>query len=160
MIDFGRLQADIVKNWCKYDDSISDYKSYKDVEICGNTYIPIVYRNYAIYFIPDKFYKLSKEFNEKLDKLKQIIDDVTEADELTVTNNIEESSGSITESSSIMMKKFKDTEGNDIWLDLKLLKPFKDNIKFYGKGDVVLVRDRTSNQPLGIVLAIHRSDNK
>lgn len=160
MIDFGRLQADVVKDWCKYDDFISDYKSYNDVEICGNTYIPIVYRNCAIYFIPVKFYKLSKEFNEKLDKLKQIIDDVTEADELTVTNSIEESSGSITESSRIMMKKFKDTEGNDIWLDLKLLKPFKDNIKFYGKGDVVLVKDRSTNQPLGIVLAIHRSDTK
>lgn len=160
MIDFGKLQADVVKNWCKYGDFISDYKSYNDVEICGNTYIPIVYRNCAIYFIPVKFYKLSKEFNEKLDKLKQIIDDVTEADELTVTNSIEESSGSITESSRIMMKKFKDTEGNDIWLDLELLKPFKDNIKFYGKGDVVLVKDRSTNQPLGIVLAIHRNGDK
>lgn len=160
MIDFGKLQADVVKNWCKYDYFISDYKSYNDVEICGNTYIPIVYRNCAIYFIPVKFYKLSKEFNEKLDKLKQIIDDVTEADELTVTNSIEESSGSITESSRIMMKKFKDTEGNDIWLNLKLLKPFKDNIKFYGKGDVVLVKDRSTNQPLGIVLAIHRNGDK
>lgn len=153
MIDFGKLQADVVKNWCKYGDFISDYKSYNDVEICGNTYIPIVYRNCAIYFIPAKFYKLSKEFNEKSDKLKEIIDDTTKADELTVTNSIEESSG-------IMMRKFKDLGGNNIWLDLKLLKPFKDNIKFYCKGDEVLVKDKSTNQPLGIVLAIHRNGDK
>ena len=160
MIDFGKLQADVVKDWCKYNDFISDYKSYNEIEICGNTYIPIIYRNCAIYFIPAKFYKLSKEFTEKSDKLKGIIDDVIEADELTSTNSIEESSGSIAESSSIMMKKFKDTEGNDVWLDLKLLKPFKNKIKFYGKGDVVLIRDEPTNRPLGIVLAIHRSDTK
>ena len=58
------------------------------------------------------------------------------------------------------MRKLEDKDGKAIWLNLKLLKLFKDNIKFYGKGDVVLVRDRTSNQPLGIVLAIHRSDTK
>lgn len=153
MIDFGKLQADIVKDWCKYNDFISDYESYNEVEICGNTYIPIIYRNCAIYFIPDKFYKLSKEFSKKSDKLKEIIDDTIKADELTVTNSIEESSG-------IMMRKFEDKDGNAIWLNLKLLKPFKDNIKFYCKGDEVLVKDMTSNLPLGIVLVIHRSGNK
>lgn len=153
MIDFGKLQSDIVKDWCKYNDFISDYESYNEVEICGNTYIPIIYRNCAIYFIPDKFYKLSKEFSKKSDKLKEIIDDTIKADELTVTNSIEESSG-------IMMRKFEDKDGNAIWLNLKLLKPFKDNIKFYCKGDEVLVKDMTSNRPLGIVLVIHRSSNK
>ena len=153
MIDFGRLQSDIVKNWCKYNDFISDYKSYNEIEICGNTYIPIIYRNCAIYFIPAKLYKLSKEFSEKSDKLKEIIDDTIKSDELTVTNSIEESSG-------IMMRKFEDKDGNAIWLDLKLLKPFKNNIKFYCKGNEVLVKDKWTNRPLGIVLVIHRSGNK
>ena len=153
MIDFGKLQSDIVKDWCKYNDFISDYESYNEVEICGNTYIPIIYRNCAIYFIPDKFYKLSKEFSKKSDKLKEIIDDTIKADELTITNSIEESSG-------IMMRKFEDLWGNNIWLDLKLLKPFKDNIKFYCKGDEVLVKDKSTNQPLGIILAIHRNGDK
>lgn len=151
MLDFGKLQADIVKDWCKYN--ISYYKSYNEVEICGNTYIPVIYESRIVYFIPAKLYKLSKEFNKKSDKLKEIIDDAIKTDELTVTNIIEESSG-------IMMRKFEDTEGNYIWLDLRLIKPFKDNIKFYGKGDMVLIRDEPTNRPLGIILAIHRSGNE
>lgn len=154
MIDFGRLQADVVKDWCKHSEEyLNEYKSYNEIEICGDTYVPVSYKNQVIYFIPARKYKLSTKFSKESDKVIKLVDDVALADELTTTNIIEELS-------SDMVRKLEDKDGKAIWLNLKLLKPFKDNIKFYGKGNVVLVRDRTSNQPLGIVMAIRRSNNK
>lgn len=154
MIDFGRLQADVVKDWCKHSEEyLNEYKSYNEIEICGDTYVPVSYKNQVIYFIPARKYKLSTKFSKESDKVIKLVDDVALADELTTTNVIEELS-------SDMVRKLEDKDGKAIWLNLKLLKPFKDDIKFYGKGYVVLVRDRTSNQPLGIVMAIRRNDNK
>ena len=154
MIDFGRLQADVVKDWCKHsEEHLNEYKSYNEIEICGDTYVPVIYKGCAIYFVPTRKYKLSTKFSKESDKVIKLVDDVIAADELTTTNIIEELSNN-------MMRKLEDKDGKAIWLNLKLLKPFKDNIKFYGKGDVVLVKDRSTNQPLGIVLAIHRSDTK
>lgn len=154
MIDFGRLQADVVKDWCKHSEEyLNEYKSYNEIEICGDTYVPVSYKGQVIYFVPTDKYKLSTRFSKESDKLIKLVDEVALADELTTTNIIEELS-------SNMMRKLEDKDGKVIWLNLKLLKPFKDNIKFYGKGYVVLVRDRTSNQPLGIVFAVNRSDNK
>lgn len=154
MIDFGRLQADVVKDWCKHSEEyLNEYKSYDEIGIFGSTYVPVSYKGQAIYFVPTDKYKLSTRFSKESDKVVKLVDDVTWGDELTTTNIIEELS-------SNMVRKLEDKDGKAIWLNSKLLKPFKDNIKFYGKGDAVLVRDRTSNQPLGIVLAIHRSDTK
>lgn len=154
MIDFGRLQADVVMDWCKHSEEyLNEYKSYDEIEIYGDTYVPVSYKGQAIYFVPTDKYKLSTRFSKESDKVVKLVDDVIAADELITTNIIEELSNN-------MMRKLEDKDGKVIWLNLKLLKPFKDNIKFYGKGDAVLVRDRTSNQPLGIVLAIHRRDTK
>ena len=53
-MDFGKLQADIVKNLYKYADNpaAQDYKMYGDVSIDNHKYIPVIYKNWVVYLIP------------------------------------------------------------------------------------------------------------
>ena len=50
MLDFGKLQADVIKDVfkSKFTGKVADYKVYGPIIIDGNRYIPVVYKNISI----------------------------------------------------------------------------------------------------------------
>ena len=126
MIDFGKVQADAVKNICKskITGKAADYRIYSAITIGVNTYIPLMYKGISLYLIPEKYSLLNPAFAEV---------------------------GKITDTKMIkllpdgrQLKEFKTPMGKSVFVDEKLIKPFgNQGIRYYAneKGDIVYIKE-------------------
>lgn len=141
MIDFGKVQADAVKNICKskITGKAADYRIYGAVTIDGNRYIPLTYKGISIYLIPEKYCLLSQAFAEVGNPMvEKIFKSAEDAEQITDTKMIK------LLPDGRQLKEFKTPMGKSVFVDEKLIKPFgNQGIRYYAneKGDIVYVKE-------------------
>lgn len=126
MIDFGKLQANIVKDLVKarLKHKKPDYRIYKTDLIEGAEYVPVVYKGVSVFLIPLDLCMLDPEIQERgpgpVEEFFKHMGEETE--ELTDT-------GTVKQYGKEMLKVFVDKEGELIFVNTQLLGPFgKDNL--------------------------------
>ena len=150
MIDFGKIQADAVKNICKskITGRAADYRIYSAVTIDGNTYIPLMYRGISIYLIPEKYYLLSQALVVVGNPMvENIFKSVETADQLTDTKVIK------ILPDGRQLKEFKTKDGKSIFVDEKLIKPFGQGIRYYAGENSDIVYIKEVDEWLGLAFA-------
>lgn len=153
MIDFGKVQADAVKNICKskITGKAADYRIYSAVTIDGNTYIPLMYKGISIYLIPEKYCLLSQAFAEVGNPMaEKIFKSAEDAYQLTDTKMIKIL---VKESNSVQLKEFKTPMGKSIFVDEKLIKPFGQGIRYYANENSDIVYIKEVEEFLGLAFA-------
>ena len=141
MIDFGKIQADAVKNIfkSKITGKATDYRIYSAITIGGNTYIPLMYKGISIYLIPEKYSLLNPAFAEVGNPMvEKIFKSAEDAEQIMDTKMIKLLPG------GIQLKEFKTKDDKSIFVDEKLIKPFgNQGIRYYAneKGDIVYVKE-------------------
>lgn len=135
MLDFGKIQADAVKNICKSKITrrAANYRIYSAVTIDENTYIPLVYKGISIYLIPEKCCLLNLAFAEA-------------AEQLTDTKVIK------LLSDGRRLKEFETKANKLIFIDKKLIKPFGQDIGYYANENSDIVYIKSAGEFLGLVL--------
>jgi hypothetical protein len=156
-MDFGKLQADVVKNTYKHIDNRAarDYTVYGNIAINTKRYIPITYKNATIYLVPVGVNMLSHYLQTISDKVSPHFDSLNDSKELRDT-------GITIDFAKAKLRKLetKDDVATPIWVDTKLLKPFGKDVKFYYSKNAintVYVRDG-SGELLGLVLRVKLSE--
>ena len=141
MIDFGKVQADAVKNICKskITGKAADYRIYSAITVGGNTYIPLVYKGISIYLIPEKYSLLNPAFAEVGNPMvEKIFKSAEDAEQITDTKMIK------LLPDGIQLKEFKTPMDKSVFVDEKLIKPFgNQGIRYYAneKGDIVYIKE-------------------
>lgn len=157
MIDFGKVQADAVKNICKskITGKAADYRIFSAAVIDGNNYIPLIYKGISIYLIPEKYYLLSQALvgvgNTRVD---DIFKNAETADQLTDTKVIK------ILPDGRQLKEFKTKDGKSIFVDEKLLKPFGQGIRYYAGENSDIVYIKEVDEWLGLVFATRVKENE
>ena len=127
MTDFGKVQADIVKNIVKTKQKGggADYGIYAPLQIGMTEYVPVVYRNVSIFLIPRDDYLLDPGLCKPgVKQVTEIFAHVTnETMDLVDTGLIKQYNG-------MSLVVLVDEEGIPIFVDAKLLKPFGKGISF------------------------------
>ena len=161
MIDFGKVQADAVKNICKskITGKAADYRIYSAVTIDGNNYIPLMYKGISIYLIPEKYSLLNPAFAEVGNPMvEKIFKSAEDAEQITDTKTIKilvkEWSG------SVQLKEFKTKENKSIFVDEKLIKPFGQGIRYYANGNSDIVYIKEVEEFLGLAFATRVKENE
>ena len=157
-MDFGKLQADVIKNTYKHIDNKAarDYVVYGNIAINTKRYIPIAYKNATIYLVPVGVNMLSHYLQTISDKISPYFDSLNDSKELCDTDITIDFA-----KSKLKKLETKDDVATPIWVDTKLLKPFGNDVKFYyskNSIDTVYVRDR-SGELLGLVLRVRVSED-
>lgn len=150
MIDFGKVQADAVKNICKskITGKAADYRIYSAVTIDGNTYIPLVYKGISIYLIPEKYSLLNPAFAEVGNPMvEKIFKSAEDAYQLTDTKMIK------LLSDGRQLKEFKTKASKSIFVDEKLIKPFGQGIRYYANENSDIVYIKEVEEFLGLAFA-------
>ena len=141
MIDFGKIQADAVKNIfkSKITGKATDYRIYSAITIGGNTYIPLMYKGISIYLIPEKYNLLNPAFAEVGNPMvEKIFKSAEDAEQIMDTKMIK------LLPDGIQLKEFKTPMDKSVFVDEKLIKPFgNQGIRYYAneKGDIVYVKE-------------------
>nr|DAS35295.1 MAG TPA: hypothetical protein [Caudoviricetes sp.] len=70
MIDFGKLQVNIIKNifYARLKGKKSDYIIYKPLIIGWSEYIPVTHSAVSLFLIPANLYMLSTELQQRIPK--------------------------------------------------------------------------------------------
>lgn len=148
MLDFGKIQADAVKNICKskITGKAADYRIYSAVAINGNTYIPLMYKGISIYLIPEKYNLLNPIFAE-VDKriVNNIFKSAEDAYQLTDALVIK------LLSDGRRLKEFKTKASKTVFVDEKLIKPFGQDIRCYANENSDIVYIKSAEEFLGLV---------
>ena len=150
MLDFGKVQADAVKNICKskITGKAADYRIYSAVTIDGNTYIPLVYKGISIYLIPEKYSLLNPAFAEVGNPMvEKIFKSAEDAYQLTDTKMIK------LLSDGRQLKEFKTKASKSIFVDEKLIKPFGQGIRYYANENSDIVYIKEVEEFLGLAIA-------
>ena len=86
-MDFGKLQADVIKNTYKHIDNRAawDYTVYSNIAINTKDYIPIAYKKAAIYLIPSGVNMLRHYLQTISDKISPLFDSLSDSEELCDT---------------------------------------------------------------------------
>ena len=140
MIDFGKLQADIVKNIFSAElrHKESDYVVYKVALINGEEYVPVVYNGVSMFLIPADSYLLSAELQQHNSKAaEEFFKDADEEErKLADTGTIK------LLPDGRQLKEFKTKASKSVFVDEKLIKPFGKGIRYYGseKGEMVYIK--------------------
>lgn len=140
MLDFGKLQADAVKNifYARLKGKKSDYIIYKPLIIGWSEYIPVTHSAMSLFLIPANLYMLSTELQQHTPKaVESFFKDVDEEEwELTDTKVIK------ILPDGRQLKEFKTKDDKSIFVDVQLLKPFGKDIGLYGneKGETVYIK--------------------
>ena len=153
MIDFGKVQADAVKNICKskITGKATDYRIYSAVTIDGNKYIPLMYKGVSIYLIPERYSVLNPAFAEVGNPMvEKIFKSAEDAEQLTDTKTIRIL---VKESNSVRLKEFKTPMGKSIFVDEKLIKPFGKGIRYYANENSDIVYIKEVDEWLGLAFA-------
>ena len=148
MIDFGKVQADAVKNICKskITGKATDYRIYSAVTIDGNKYIPLMYKGVSIYLIPEKYSLLNPAFAEVGNPMVgKIFKSAEDAYQLTDTKMIK------LLPEGIQLKEFKRKDDKSIFVDEKLIKPFWQDISCYATENSDIVYIKSAEEFLGLV---------
>ena len=148
MIDFGKIQADAVKNICKskITGKAANYRIYSAITIDGNTYIPLVYKGISIYLIPEKCCLLNLAFAEADNLVKKIFKSAEDAEQLTDTKVIK------LLPDGRRLKEFETKANKLIFIDKKLIKPFGQDIGYYANENSDIVYIKSAEGFLGLVL--------
>jgi hypothetical protein len=150
MIDFGKVQADAVKNICKskITGKAADHRIYSAVTIDGNNYIPLMYKGISIYLIPEKYCLLSQAFAEVGNPMvEKIFKSAEDAEQITDTKTIK------LLPDGIQLKEFKTPMGKSIFVDEKLLKPFGQDVSYYAGENSNIVYIKGVEEWLGLAFA-------
>lgn len=149
MIDFGKVQADAVKNICKskITGKAADYRIYSAVTIDGNTYIPLMYKGISIYLIPERYYLLTLRLAQAGCVIENIIKSAETADQLTDTKMVK------ILSNGIQLKEFKTKDDKSIFVAEKLIKPFGQGIRYYADENSDIVYIKGPDEWLGLAFA-------
>ena len=139
MIDFGKIQADALKNIykSKIAGKAGDYKIYGISVIAGNEYVSITHKDIVMYLIPERHYLLTLRLAGAGCVIENIFKNVETADQLTDTKVIK------LLQNGTQLKEFKTKDGKSIYVDEKLLKPFGQSIRFYAgeSSDIVYIKE-------------------
>lgn len=157
MIDFGKVQADAVKNICKskITGKTTDYRIYSAVTIDGNKYIPLMYKGISIYLILEKYCLLSQAFAEVGNPMvEKIFKSAEDAYKLTDTKTIK------LLSNGIQLKEFKTKDDKSIFVDEKLLKPFGQGLRYYSGENSDIVYIKEVDEWLGLAFATRVKENE
>lgn len=151
-MDFGKLQADIVKNLYKYADNpaAQDYKIYEYVSIDNHKYIPVKYKNRVVYLIPIEKCLIKDDSQRDPNRVLNLLTGIYTASKLSDT-------GICKAHCKTQLRQLITDESSNIWVDSKLLKPFGNSITFYNstfEKDVVYIKD-TGDNLLGFVLRVN-----
>ena len=157
MIDFGKVQADAVKNICKskITGKAADYRIYSAITIGGNTYIPLMYKGISIYLIPEKYSLLNPAFVEVGNPMvEKIFKSAEDAEQITDTKMIK------LLPDGRQLKEFKANAGKSIFVDEKLIKPFGQGLRYYAGENGGLVYIKGPDEWLGLAFAIRVKENE
>lgn len=150
MIDFGKVQADALKNiyGSKITGKAADYGIYGAIAMGENAYIPLVYKGISIYLIPEKYSLLNPAFavvgNPTVNNIFKSAED---AYQLTDTKTIK------LLSDGRQLKGFRTKEGKAIFVDEKLLKPFGQGVGYYAGENSDCVYIKGPDEWLGLAFA-------
>ena len=147
MIDFGKIQADAVKNICKskITGKAANYRIYSAITIDGNTYIPLMYKGISIYLIPEKYNLLNPAFAEVDNRIvNNIFKSAEDAYQLTDALVIK------LLSDGRQLKEFKTKASKSAFVDEKLIKPFGQGLRYYAGENSDVVYIKGSDEWLGL----------
>ena len=139
MIDFGKVQADAVKNIykSKITGKAGDYRIYGVSIVAGNEYVSLMYKGISIYLIPERHYLLTLGLAGAGCVIENIFKSVETADQLTDTKVIK------ILPDGRQLKEFKTKDGKSIFVDEKLIKPFGQGLRYYAgeNSDIVYIKE-------------------
>nr|DAO02152.1 MAG TPA: hypothetical protein [Caudoviricetes sp.] len=149
MIDFGKVQADAVKNIykSKITGKAGDYRIYGVSVIAGNEYVSLMYKGISIYLIPERHYLLTLGLAGAGYVIENIFKSVETADQLTDTKVIK------ILSDGRQLKEFKTKDDKSIFVDEKLIKPFGQNLRYYAGENSDIVYIKEVDEWLGLAFA-------
>ena len=153
MLDFGKLQADVIKDIfeSKFTGKVADYKIYGSIIIDGNRYIPVVYKNISLFLIPVAYCLFSLTIIDVGITAKKMFKNIKDTEELKDTKMIKQVAG------GIQLKEFKTPAGKSIFVDESLLKPFGRGIRYYVNKDCdIAVYVKGAEEYLGLVMATRK----
>ena len=150
MIDFGKLQADVIKDIFKsnFTGEVADYKVCGPIIIDGNRYIPVVYKNISTFLIPVAYCLLSLTIIDVGIDAKKTFKNIKGVEELQDTKMIKQTSD------GRRLKELKTPAGKTIFVDESLLKPFGQGIRYYVNKDCnIAVYIKEAEKYLGLAMA-------
>ena len=149
MLDFGKIQADAVKNIykSKITGKAGDYRIYGVSVIAGNEYVSLMYKDISIYLIPERHYLLTLGLAGAGCVIENVFKNAETADQLTDTMVIK------ILSDGRQLKEFKTKDGKSIFVDEKLLKPFGQDIRCYANENSDIVYIKEVDEWLGLAFA-------
>lgn len=149
MIDFGKLQADVIKDIfkSKFTGKVADYKVCGPIIIDGNRYIPVVHKNISMFLIPVTYCLLSLTIIDVGIDAKKMLKNIKSVEEVQDTKMIKQTAG------GRQLKEFKTPVGKSILVDESLLKPFGQGIRYYVNKDCdTAVYVKGAEKYLGLVM--------
>nr|DAJ37695.1 MAG TPA: hypothetical protein [Caudoviricetes sp.] len=150
-MDFGKLQADIIKNIYKANlkGTVPDYEIYKVAIIDGHEYIPAVYKRISVILIPSNVYMLSFELAKAGNSgstIEKLLDKVDSVEQLTDIKMIKLFGDK-------QLKEFRTKKDKPIFVDEKLLTPFGKDVRFFANESSEIVYIKDTSEYLGLVMA-------
>lgn len=147
MLDFGKIQADAVKNIykSKITGKAGDYRIYGVSVIAGNEYVSLMYKDISIYLIPERHYLLTLELAGAGYVIENVFKNAETADQLTDTMVIK------ILSDGRQLKEFKTKTSKSVFVDEKLIKPFGQDIRCYANENSDIVYIKEAEEFLGLV---------
>ena len=148
MMDFGKVQADAVKNICKskITGRAADYRIFGAIVMGENAYIPLMYKGISVYLIPEKYIVLAfAEVGNQM--VENVFKSVETADQLTDTKTIK------LLSDGRQLKEFKTKDDKSIFVDEKLIKPFGQGLRYYAGENSDIVYIKEVDEWLGLAFA-------
>lgn len=154
MIDFGKVQADAVKNICKSNITgrAADYRIFGAIAMGENAYIPLMYKAISIYLIPEKYSILKPADGSPM--VENVFKSVETTDQLADTKTIK------LLQDGRQLKEFRTKEGKAIFVDEKLIKPFGQGIRYYASGNSDIVYIKEVEEWLGLAFATRVKENE
>jgi len=149
MLDFGKLQADVVKDIfvSKFTGKVADYKVCGPIIIDGNRYIPVAHKNISMFLIPVAYCLLSLTIIDVDIDAKKVFKNIKGAEELQDTKTIKQTVG------GRQLKELMTPAGKSIFVDESLLKPFGQGIRYYVNKDCdIAVYVKGAKEYLGLVM--------
>lgn len=156
MIDFGKIQADAVKNIykSKITGKAADYRIYGVSVITGNEYVSITYKGISIYLIPERHYLLTLGLAGAGSVIENIFKSAETADQLTDTKVIK------ILPDGRQLKEFKTKDGKSIFVDEKLIKPFGQGLRYYAGENSDIVYIKEVDEWLGLAFVTRVKENE
>lgn len=157
MLDFGKLQANVIKDIfeSKFTGKVADYKVCGPIIIDGNRYIPVAHKNISMFLIPAAYCLLSLTIIDVDIDAKKVFKNIKGAEELQDTKTIKQTAG------GRRLKEFKAPAGKTIFVDESLLKPFGQGIRYYANKDCdIAVYIKEEEEYLGLAMAtLYKAEN-